>query len=93
MSQASRSSRKAWIYGLTALIAVIVAATGYRTLNGATADVDPAKLATIETGTMVQSVVATGKVEPITKVEIKSKANGIIKVLPADLDEIGRAHV
>ena len=86
MSQASRSSRKAWIYGLTALIAVIVAATGYRTLNGATADVDPAKLATIETGTMVQSVVATGKVEPITKVEIKSKANGIIKVLPVDLD-------
>ena len=30
---------------------------------------------------MVKSVVATGKVEPITKVEIKSKANGIIKAL------------
>src|SRR5205814_6897183 len=28
----------------------------------------------------------TGKVEPITKVEIKSKANGIIKVLNADVD-------
>jgi hypothetical protein len=28
----------------------------------------------------------TGRVEPITKVEIKSKANGIIKALNADVD-------
>jgi HlyD family secretion protein len=35
---------------------------------------------------MVRSVVATGKVEPITKVEIKSKANGIIKALHVDID-------
>ena len=38
---------------------------------------------------MVKSVVATGKVEPITKVEIKSKANGIIKVLHVDVDRVG----
>jgi HlyD family secretion protein len=36
---------------------------------------------------MVRSVVATGKIEPITKVEIKSKANGIIKVLPVEVDQ------
>jgi HlyD family secretion protein len=35
---------------------------------------------------MVRSVVATGKVEPITKVEIKSKANGIIERLAVDVD-------
>ena len=35
---------------------------------------------------MVRSVVATGKIEPITKVEIKSKANGIIERLAADVD-------
>ena len=33
-----------------------------------------------------RSVVATGKIEPITKVEIKSKANGIIVRLAADVD-------
>jgi HlyD family secretion protein len=33
------------------------------------------------------SVVATGKIEPITKVEIKSKANGIIKLLPVEVDQ------
>jgi HlyD family secretion protein len=35
---------------------------------------------------MVRSVVATGKVEPLTKVEIKSKANGIIQALHVDID-------
>ena len=37
---------------------------------------------------MVKSVVATGKVEPITKVEIKSKANGIIQALRVDVDSV-----
>lgn len=74
------------MFGTTAAVAVVAGLAGYRTLNGADASVDPARLATVEPGTMVQSVVATGKVEPITKVEIKSKANGIIKELPVDLD-------
>ena len=60
---------------------------GYSTLNGATRDVDSSRLATVERGTMVRSVVATGKVEPITKVEIKSKANGIIERLLVDVDQ------
>ncbi len=51
-------------------------------------DIDPSKLATVERGTMVRSVVATGKVEPITKIEIKSKANGIIKALRVNVDSV-----
>lgn len=51
-------------------------------------DFDPATVATVERGTMVKSVVATGKIEPITKVEIKSKANGIIEALPVDVGAI-----
>ncbi len=87
MSQATRRSRKALLYALVALAAVGVGVAGYGSLKGASADVDPSQLATVELGTMVQSVVATGKVEPITKVEIKSKANGIIKALPLDIDD------
>src|SRR5262245_42766077 len=49
---------------------------------------DPSRLVTAEKGTMVVSVVATGKIEPITKVEIKSKANGIIERLLVDVDQI-----
>jgi HlyD family secretion protein len=69
--------------------AVIGAATaGFVTLRGASVDIDSSKLATVERGTMVRSVVATGKVEPITKVEIKSKANGIIKAVRVNVDSV-----
>ena len=88
MSQDARKTRKSLVYGLIALIVVAAAAAGYRTLNGASPDVDASKLASAEMGTMVRSVVATGKVEPITKVEIKSKANGIITSLPVDIDAV-----
>ncbi len=43
--------------------------------------IDPTKLAKVEKGDLAKSVVATGKVEPITKVEVKSKASGIVKKL------------
>jgi HlyD family secretion protein len=43
--------------------------------------IPPEKLAKVEQGSVAKSVVATGKVEPLSKVEIKSKASGIIKFL------------
>ena len=46
-----------------------------------TTKIDPSKLAKVEKGDLAKSVVATGKVEPITKVEVKSKASGIFKKL------------
>src|SRR5678816_1555608 len=85
---ARRSSRKAVYIGLAVSGAVLAVAIGIATLNGASANVDSSKIATVERGTMVRSVVATGKVEPITKVEIKSKANGIIKALHVDVDHV-----
>jgi HlyD family secretion protein len=52
------------------------------------ADFDPGSIATVERGTMTRSVVATGKIEPITKVEVKSKANGIIEALRVDVGDV-----
>ena len=71
-----------------ALILGVAGVWGFTTLRGASAALDPSRLAVAEAGTMVRSVVATGKVEPITKVEIKSKANGIIERLHVDVDQI-----
>src|SRR5512144_480093 len=77
------------LYMLLGGVAVVGAATaGFVTLRGASVDIDSSKLATVERGTMVRSVVATGKVEPITKVEIKSKANGIIERLLTEVDQV-----
>jgi HlyD family secretion protein len=82
-----KKSRRLSIGG--AVVVVIVGGVyGLSTLNGASNAIDPSKLATVERGVMLRSVVATGKVEPITKVEIKSKANGIIERLHVDVDQV-----
>lgn len=85
MAPAQRSKRRLYI-GLVAVLLVVAAVAGFARLKGASTEIDGAKVVTVETGTMVKSVVATGKIEPTTKVEIKSRANGIIEKLPVDVD-------
>jgi len=76
-------------FGLIGGVLVLMgaAAWGSGVLGGASASIDPSRVATVARGDLVRSVVATGKIEPITKVEIKSKANGIIEHLLVDVDE------
>ncbi|MGH9346828.1 MAG: efflux RND transporter periplasmic adaptor subunit [Vicinamibacterales bacterium] len=74
--------------GAVAAAVVLGGVYGLSTLSGASSTIDPSKLATVERGVMLRSVVATGKIEPITKVEIKSKANGIIERLHVDVDQV-----
>jgi HlyD family secretion protein len=75
---------------ITALVVVLAALWGFSPLNSASTAIDPTRVAVVERGTMVRSVVATGKIEPVTKVEIKSKANGIIERLLVDVDQLVR---
>jgi len=49
--------------------------------------IDPSRLIEIERGDIARSVVATGKIEPRSKVEVKSKASGIVKELFVDYGE------
>ena len=91
MDSGARKSRKRLYIWAGVAVLLVGGAAGFATLKGASPDVDPSRLATVERGLMVKSVVATGKVEPITKIEIKSKANGIIKVLNADIDRTVKA--
>jgi HlyD family secretion protein len=46
--------------------------------------IDPDKLATVDRGDIARSVVATGTIEPLTKVEVKSKASGIVEKILVD---------
>ncbi len=81
------TSRKRGIYGGVAIVVLVMMAWGASSYFGASASIPDSRLATVERGTIARSVVATGKIEPITKVEIKSKANGIIKVLAVEVDQ------
>ena len=91
MSSRFKKSKTGLYVGIAVALIALGGAAGIATLKGAAPDVDPSKVAAVEVGTMVKSVVATGKVEPTTKVEIKSKANGIIKALNVDIDRSVKA--
>ena len=83
-----KKSRKWGLIGTIVVVLAVAAAWGFSTLKGASSAIDPSRLATVERATMTRSVVATGKIEPITKVEIKSKANGNIEKLFVDVDQV-----
>ena len=80
----SRKKRKRLIYGGIALVVVLVIAGGLIAATRGGTKIDPTKLQKVEKGDLAKSVVATGKVTPITKVEVKSKASGIVKKLLVD---------
>jgi HlyD family secretion protein len=72
--------RLAWVGGGVVVLAVF----GLMAARGGGKPIDPSRLAAVEKGDLARSVVATGKVQPLTKVEIKSKASGIVKRLYLD---------
>ncbi|MFQ5662453.1 MAG: efflux RND transporter periplasmic adaptor subunit [Terriglobia bacterium] len=83
-----------WIFaGVTVagLVAVIfIVAISLRSDH----QIDASKLERVERGDIARSVVATGKVEPLAKVEVKSKASGIVKEILVDYgDRVRRGQV
>lgn len=52
--------------------------------------IDPNRLAKVTRGDVAKSVVATGDIQPIVKVEVKSKASGIVEKLLVDIND--RVH-
>jgi HlyD family secretion protein len=72
------------MYIIIGVAVVLIAVVGLIAAARGGTKIDPSKLAKVERGDLAKSVVATGKVEPITKVEIKSKASGIVKKLYVD---------
>jgi HlyD family secretion protein len=87
-----KKKRAIWIGSTLLLVLVIVFGFVAATRGGN--KIDPSKLAKVEKGDLAKSVVATGKVEPITKVEIKSKASGIVKKLHVEYgDRVKKGQV
>src|SRR5579864_6429943 len=79
-----KKRRRLIIWGTVVLVFVLLIAAGVIAAKSAGTKIDPTKLATVDKGDLAKSVVATGKVTPITKVEVKSKASGIVKNLLVD---------
>ena len=78
------SKRRRWIILGIVGLALIGGVVGTTMALRSTSPIDPSKLSKVERGDLARSVVATGKIEPLAKVEIKSKASGIVKQILAD---------
>jgi HlyD family secretion protein len=83
---ASKKNRRWWIWiTLGIFVAVVGAAVALaRMVSGSS--IDPNRIAKVTRGDVARSVVATGKIQPITKVEVKSKASGIVQKLFVDIN-------
>jgi HlyD family secretion protein len=74
---------------LISIVALVLVGGGYGVYAALkpSHDIDPSKLAAVERGDLARVVVATGKIQPRSKVEIKSKASGMVKQLLVDYDD------
>ena len=90
---AARKKGRLWLWiGLG--VVVVLAGAGYGIARMASgSSIDPNKLGKVNRGDVARSVVATGKITPITQVEVKSKASGIVEKLYVDINQVVRKGV
>ena len=85
---ANRKKSRRWVWVVVCLIALGGAAFfSLKAVSKGSTKIDPEKLVKVERIDLTRSVVATGKIEAASKVEIKSKASGIIQKLPFDVGQ------
>ena len=86
----SRSRKRLWI--ILAVVFCVLGGGGFVAAKSLSSSppLDPSQLGTVETSDIARSVVATGKVQPITEVEVKSKASGIVTKLDTDINQTVR---
>jgi len=86
LSSPRKSRKRLWII-LGVVLAVLVGGGIFaaKAVSGST-KIDPSQIGTAELGDIAKSVVATGKVQPITEIQLKSKASGIVTRLDTDIN-------
>jgi HlyD family secretion protein len=82
--KAAKKRRRRIIIGAVALLILVGGGYGVYAALRPSHEIDPSKLTTVEKGDLAKVVVATGKIQPLSKVEVKSKASGIVKKLYVD---------
>jgi HlyD family secretion protein len=83
---ARKRGKVIWIT-LTLTVLAVGGFFGMKAIGKKPTKIDPEKLAKVERIDLARSVVATGKIQPVTQVEIKSKASGIIQKLPVNVGD------
>ena len=82
--KAAKKRRRRLILGSIAALILVGGGYGVYAALRPNHEIDPSKLAGVERGDLARVVVATGKIQPLSKIEVKSKASGIVKKLYVD---------
>ncbi len=84
----SRRGKWFWIWiGVGALVVLLAVGVAVAAMMKR-GTIDANHLAKVSRADVAKSVVATGKIQPITKVEVKSKASGIVEQLFVDINRV-----
>ena len=83
---AARRRKRFWIWMVVGAVVILGAAGMALARMASGGSIDPNRIAKVAKGDVAKSVVATGKIQPITKVEVKSKASGIVEKLYVDIN-------
>ena len=86
----SKKSRRFTFAIVSIAILGALGLVGFKVVSRPKTGIDSSRLANASRGDIARSVVATGRIEPVAKVEIKSKANGIIKELKVEVGDVVR---
>jgi len=79
-----------WIWSIVILVVLAGAFAALKASFRSNHKIDPGKLAEVTRGTVTRSVVATGKIQPRSKVDVKSKASGIVERILVDYGDYVR---
>jgi HlyD family secretion protein len=82
--KSGKKRRRRVLWASLSLVGLLGAGFGVKAALSPNREIDPAKLATVEKGDLARVVVATGKIQPLSKADIKSKASGIVKKIFVD---------
>ncbi|MEO8657430.1 MAG: efflux RND transporter periplasmic adaptor subunit [Bryobacteraceae bacterium] len=80
-----------WIIGVVVVAVLGGAAVAVRASLKPSNKIEASKLSAVDKGDIARSVVATGKIQPRSKVDVKSKASGIVKKLYVDYGDTVKA--
>jgi HlyD family secretion protein len=84
----SRRSRRWLIWTGILVVVLILTGVGIAAVKNSDPKIPAARLAKVTRGDIAKSVVATGPIQPITKVELKSKASGLVEKLYVDINQM-----
>jgi len=79
-----KKKKRRLIYLVVGIVLIVLILVGLVAAKRGGTKIDPSRLAKVEKGDVAKSVVATGKIQPVTNVEVKSKASGIVQSLLVD---------